>query len=167
MKECSVMQEFPLCSVYNGSSINKRKEMVKMKTMKICVIVFAMLAAFSLASCSSDDDELQTGQLAGTWEQVYDEGVIAEGYVQYTFTPGTPSTGGECTIYSYDVFAGDTVVQRDYALTDNGRRLVIFEGQYGGTPSEVNKYDVLKLSATWMTWHLIGSDVVLNFKKVK
>jgi len=38
-----------------------------MKTMKIWRIMFAMLAAFSLASCSNDDDELQIDQLAGTW----------------------------------------------------------------------------------------------------
>jgi len=43
-----------------------------MKTMKIWRIMFAMLAAFSLASCSNDDDELQIDQLAGTWQQVYD-----------------------------------------------------------------------------------------------
>ena len=135
------------------------------RTGVIYAIAFAMLAAFPLASCSNDD-EWQIDQLAGTWELVYDEGVVAEGYVQYTFTPGTPSTGGYCTIYSYDVFAGDTIVQRDYALTDNGRRLAIFKGQYGGTPSELNEYNVLSLSAKGMTWHLIGSDVVLNFKKV-
>ena len=138
-----------------------------MKTVKIWRIAFIMLAAFSLASCSSDDDELQIDQLAGTWEQVYDEGVVAEGYVHYTFTPGTPSTGGTCTIHSYDVFAGDNTIQRDYALTDNGRRLTIFIGQYGGTPSEVSEYEVLRLSSKWMTWHLTGSDVVMNFKKVK
>ena len=52
-----------------------------MKTMKIWRIAFAMLAAFSLASlasCSSDDDEeFLMDQLSGTWEQVYDEGVVA------------------------------------------------------------------------------------------
>ena len=138
-----------------------------MKTMKIWRIAFIMLAAFSLASCSSDDDELQIDQLAGTWEQVYDEGVVAEGYVHYTFTPGTPSTGGTCTIHSYDVFTGDKTIQRDYALTDNGQRLTIFKGQYGGKPSEVSEYEVLRLSSKWMTWHLTGSDVVMNFKKVK
>ena len=57
-----------------------------MKTMKIWRIAFAMLAAFSLASlasCSSDDDEeFLMDQLSGTWEQVYDEGLVAEGYVQ-------------------------------------------------------------------------------------
>jgi len=130
-------------------------------------LAFAMLAAFSLASCSSDDDEeFLMDQLAGTWEQVYDEGVVAEGYVQYTFTPGKPATGGECTIHVYDVFAGDTTFVRDYALTED-RHLAIYIGQYGGTPPEIQEYDVQKLSAKTMTWHLTNSDVVLNFKKVK
>ena len=135
--------------------------------MKLTRTLFFLLVAFSLASCSSDDDEeFLMDQLAGTWEQVYDEGVVAEGYVQYTFTPGKPATGGECTIHVYDVFAGDTTFVRDYALTED-RHLAIYIGQYGGTPPEIQEYDVQKLSAKTMTWHLTNSDVVLNFKKVK
>ena len=135
--------------------------------MKIWRIMFMMLAAFSLASCSSDDDDVfQTDQLAGTWEQVYDKGVVAEGYVQYTFTPGMPATTGECTIHVYDVFAGDTTFVRDYVLTED-RHLAIYEGQHDGTSMEMQEYDVQRLSTTGMTWHIIGSDVVLNFKKVK
>ena len=126
-----------------------------------------MLAAFSLASCSSDDDEVfLMDQLSGTWQQVYDEGIVSEGYVQYTFTPGTPATGGECTIHVYDVFAGDTTFVRDYALTEDCH-LAIYNGQYGGTPPEIQEYDVRRLSTAGMTWQLVGSDVVLNFKKVK
>ena len=135
--------------------------------MKIWRLAFAMLAAFSLASCSSDDDEVfQTDQLAGTWEQVYDKGVVAEGYVQYTFTPGMPATAGECIIHVYDVFAGDTTFVRDYVLTED-RHLAIYEGRHDGTSMEMQEYDVQRLSAKDMTWHLSGSDVVLNFKKVK
>ena len=138
-----------------------------MKTMKIWRLAFAMLAAFSLASCSSnDDEEFLMDQLAGTWQQVYDEGVIAEGYVQYTFTPGTSATVGQCTIHVYDVFAGDTTFVRDYALTED-RHLAIYIGQYGGTPPEIQEYDVRRLSTPSMTWQLVSSDVVLNFKKVK
>ena len=138
-----------------------------MKTMKIWRIAFAMLAAFSLASCSSDDEEeFQIDKLTGTWEQVYDKGVVSEGYVQYTFTPGKPATVGECTIHVYDVFAGDTTFVRDYALTED-RHLAIYEGQHDGTSMEMQEYDVQRLSTTGMTWHIIGSDVVLNFKKVK
>ena len=138
-----------------------------MKTMKIWRLTFAMLAAFSFVSCSSDDDEeFLIDQLTGTWQQVYDEGVVAEGYVQYTFTPGTLANVGECTIYVYDVFTGDTTFVRDYVLTED-RHLAIYNGQYGTTPSEIYEYDVQRLSAKAMTWHLTNSDVVLNFKKVK
>ena len=138
-----------------------------MKTMKIWRLAFAMLAAFSLASCSSDDDEVfQAEQLTGTWEQVYDKGVVAEGYVQYTFTPGVPATVGKCTVHVYDVFAGDTTFVRDYVLTED-RHLAIYEGQHDGISMEMQEYDVQRLSAKDMTWHLSGSDVVLNFKKVK
>ena len=138
-----------------------------MNTLKIWRLAFAMLAAFSFASCSSDDDEeFLMDQLAGTWEQGYDEGVVAEGYVQYTFTPGKPATVGECTIHVYDVFAGDTTFVRDYALTED-RYLAIYNGQDAGTSMEIQEYDVRRLSTTGMTWQLAGSDVVLNFKKVK
>lgn len=138
-----------------------------MKTMKIWRLAFAMLAAFSLASCSSDDDEVfQTDQLAGTWQRVYDEGVVVEGYVQYTFTPGKPATVGECTIHVSDVFAGDTTFVRDYVLTED-RHLAIYNGLEDDTSLEIQEYDVQRLSTTGMTWHLVGSDVVLNFKKVK
>ena len=113
-----------------------------------------------------DNEEFLMDQLSGTWEQVYDEGVVAEGYVQYTFTPGKPATVGECTIHVYDVFTGDTTFVRDYVLTED-RHLAIYNGQYGTTPSEIYEYDVQRLSAKAMTWHLTNSDVVLNFKKVK
>lgn len=135
--------------------------------MKIWRVAFAMLAAFSLASCRSDDEEeFQIDKLAGTWEQVYDKGVVSEGYVQYTFTPGKPATVGECTIHVYDVFAGDTTFVRDYVLTED-RHLAIYESQHDGTSMEMQEYDVQRLSTMGMTWHIIGSDVVLNFKKVK
>ena len=139
-----------------------------MKTMKLWINILVITAAmFSLASCSSDDDEeFLMDQLSGTWELVYDKGVIAEGYEQYTFTPGTPANVGQCTIHVYDVFAGDTTFVRDYALTED-RHLAIYNGQYGSTPSEIYEYDVQRLSAKTMTWHLTNSDVVLNFKKVK
>ena len=56
----------------------------KMKTMKLWRIAFAMLAAFSLASCGSDDDNdvYEAAQLSGTWQKVYDEGVADAGTVQ-------------------------------------------------------------------------------------
>ena len=135
-----------------------------MKGMKIWKVVFVMLATLTLASCSNDDEEFQIDQLAGTWLQVYDEGVVAEGYVKYTFAPGVPSTSGHCTIHVYDVFVGDTTIQRSYAISDDNRRLFIFKTLYGGSP-ETQEYDIQRISAKGMTLHLVGSDVVMNFKK--
>ena len=148
--------------------------------------VLAMLIALTTTSCSNDEDGFRADQLAGTWLQVYDEGVVAEGFVKYSFTPvgssesgnwnasapeasghepnGTIVSSGDCTIRVYDVFAGDTTILRGYALTDNGRRLYIFERMYGGTP-EMQKYDVRKLSDSEMSWRLEGTDVILNFRK--
>ena len=134
------------------------------RTGAIYVIAFAMLAVLSLVSCSSDDEEFQTNQLAGTWLRVYDEGVVAEGYVKYTFTPGVPSTSGDCDIYVYDVFAGDTTIHRGYVLNDN-HQLVIFEPMYGGTP-ELETWNIKKLNSSTMSWERADrSDIIYNFKR--
>ena len=143
--------------------------MTKMKDMKIWRVVFVMLATLILVSCSSDDEDYQIDQLAGAWLQVYDEGVVAEGYVKYTFTPGVPSTSGSCTIHVSDVFAGDTTIQRSYAVRDDNRRLFIFKALYGGNPDtpDTQEYDIQRISAKGMTLHPVGSDVVMNFRKVE
>lgn len=163
----------------------KTKNKTKMKTMKnwsrtrfdertsnvfakgrktaIYSIAFVMLSAVFLASCSNDDEELQTGLLTGTWQQVYDTGVVAEGYVQYTFTPGVPFTSGDCTIHAYDVFAGDTTILCNYTITGDNRRLLIFNAQHDG----MQEYEIQRISTKSMTWLPVGSDKVLNFKKVK
>lgn len=66
-----------------------------MKTMKIWRLAFAMLAVFSLASCSSDDDTdiYVATELSGTWQKVYDDGVADAGTVQYTFHPQSANNG--------------------------------------------------------------------------
>ena len=43
-----------------------------MKTMKLWRIAFVMLAAFSLTSCSNDDEDFDANNLVGTWQKVYD-----------------------------------------------------------------------------------------------
>ena len=57
--------------------------------MKLWRNILVMTAAFSLASCSSDDDTgaYEAAELSGTWQKVYDEGVADAGMVQYTFHP--------------------------------------------------------------------------------
>jgi hypothetical protein len=131
----------------------------KMKTMKICRIMFMMLAAFSLTSCGSDEEDFNENNLVGTWHRVYDEGVVAEGYEEFTF-----SNNGDCDIYVYDVFAGDTTIHLGYMLKDN-RQLIIFESMYGGT-SESQTWNIKKLGSSNMTWERADcSDIIYNFKR--
>jgi len=51
-----------------------------------------MLAALSLAACS-DDEDYDVNNLAGTWEQVYDDRVQDVGTEQYVFFPESSTTG--------------------------------------------------------------------------
>ena len=135
-----------------------------MKTMKLWRMTWIMLAVLSLASCSSDDDDYDVNNLVGTWLQVYEEGVVTEGYVEYTFTPGVPSTSGYCDIYVYDVFAGDTTIHRGYVLNDN-RQIIIFEPMYGGTPV-LQTWNIKKLGSSTMSWENADrSDIIFNFKR--
>ena len=88
--------------------------------MKIRRIAFVMLAAFSLASCSSDDDNdvYEAAELGGTWQKVYDEGVADAGTVQYTFRPQSDNNG-TVDIFTSDWAAGDTTVYRIYTVSDS------------------------------------------------
>ena len=123
-----------------------------------------MLAVLSLASCSSDDDDYDVNNLVGTWLQVYEEGVVTEGYVEYTFTPGVPSTSGDCDIHVHDALAGDTIIHRGYVLNDN-RQIVIFEPMYGGTPV-LQTWNIKTLGSSTMSWENADrSDIIFNFKR--
>ena len=56
-----------------------------MKTMKIWRIMFMMLTAFSLASCSSDDDyKFDASKLEGKWRKAIRSGIMDGETVIYT-----------------------------------------------------------------------------------
>lgn len=138
-----------------------------MRTMKLWRLAIIMLAAFSLVSCSNDDDDkLNINLLAGKWKRVYDEGVVSEGYVYYIFTPSETPDRGDCDILSSDVFGGDFFNERAYMLTENGHRLCIFKKTFGGNP-EAQYYDILRLTGNHLTLRIIDSDILLNFEKTK
>lgn len=138
-----------------------------MRTMKLWRLAIIMLAAFSLVSCSNDDnDKLNINLLAGKWKRVYDEGVVSEGYVYYIFTPGETPDRGDCDILSSDVFGGDFFNERAYMLTENGHRLCIFKKTFGGNP-EAQYYDILRLTGNHLTLRITDSDILLNFEKAK
>ena len=138
-----------------------------MRTMKLWRLAIIMLAAFSLVSCSNDDDDkLNINLLAGKWKRVYDEGVVSEGYVYYIFTPSETPDRGDCDILSSDVFGGDFFNERAYMLTENGHRLCIFKKTFGGNP-EAQYYDILCLTGNHLTLRITDSDIILNFEKTK
>ena len=138
-----------------------------MRTMKLWRLAIIMLAAFSLVSCSNDDDDkLNINLLAGKWKRVYDEGVISEGYVYYIFTPGETPDRGDCDILSSDFFGGEDFNERAYMLTENGHRLCIFKKTFGGNP-EAQYYDILHLTGNHLTLRITDSDILLNFEKTK
>lgn len=138
-----------------------------MRTMKLWRLAIIMLAAFSLVSCSNDDDDkLNINLLAGKWKRVYDEGVVSEGYVYYIFTPSKTPDRGDCDILSSDVFGGDFFNERAYMLTENGHRLCIFKKTFGGNP-EAQYYDILRLTGNHLTLRITDSDILLNFEKTK
>ena len=138
-----------------------------MRTMKLWRLAIIMLAAFSLVSCSNDDDDkLNINLLAGKWKRVYDDGVISEGYVYYMFTPGETPDRGDCDILSSDFFGGVFFDERAYMLTENGHRLCIFKKTFGGNP-EAQYYDILRLTGNHLTLRITDSDILLNFEKTK
>jgi hypothetical protein len=135
--------------------------------MKLWRLAIIMLAAFSLVSCSNDDDDkLNINLLAGKWKRVYDEGVVSEGYVYYIFTPSETPDRGDCDILSSDFFGGVFFDERAYMLTENGHRLCIFKKTFGGNP-EAQYYDILRLTGNHLTLRITDSDILLNFEKAK
>ncbi len=139
-----------------------------MKTMKIWRLAFAMLAAFSLASCSSDDDTdiYVATELSGTWQKVYDEGVADAGTVQYTFHPQS-ANNGTVDIFTSDWAAGDTTVYRIYTVTDAGHLHISPKPDDTSVALTVD-CDIRRLTSTQMIWYNTDSNEELSrFKKIK
>ena len=139
-----------------------------MKTLKLWRIAFVMLAAFSLASCSSDDDSnvYEAAELGGTWQKVYDEGVADAGTVQYTFRPQS-ANNGTVDIFTSDWAAGDTTVYRIYTITDAGHLQISPKPDDTSVALTVN-CDIRRLTSTQMIWYNTDSNEDLaRFKKIK
>ena len=138
------------------------------RTGAIYVIAFMMLAAFSLASCSSDDDNdvYEATELGGTWQKVYDEGVADAGMVQYTFHPQS-ANNGTVDIFTSDWAAGDTTVYRIYTVTNAGHLQISPKPDDTSVALTVN-CDIRRLTSKQMIWIKPGTnEEISRFKKVK
>ena len=139
-----------------------------MKTMKIWRNIFMMLAAFSLASCSSDDDSnvYEAAEPGGTWQKVYDEGIADAGTVQYTFHQQS-ANNGTVDIFTSDWAAGDTTVYRIYTVTDAGHLQISPKPDDTSVALTVD-CDIRRLTSTQMIWNKPGTnEEISRFKKVK
>ena len=137
-----------------------------MKTMKLWRIAFVMLAAFSLTSCSNDDEDFDANNLVGTWQKVYDEGVADAGTVQYTFRPQS-ANNGTVDIFTSDWAAGDTTVYRIYTVTDAGHLHISPKPDDTSVALTVD-CDIRRLTSTQMIWNKPGtSEEIARFTKEK
>ena len=142
-----------------------------MNKIKIWSIAIAMFVAFFLVSCDNDDDNgtINYDNLGGTWRQVYPEGVVADGYTNFTFRPKTSSEG------TLDVYVADWLANRDttynerYTLGTNGHVQTFRKMENG---SEQLSYDlyITGLDANKMQWTFHPTDGtadhVSNLKRV-
>ena len=127
-----------------------------------------MLAAFTLISCSSDDDEtFDVSNLGGTWERIWDSGVMDSGTERYTFIPESSTTG---RIELYVKGWPDIEESKDlnYVIGHTGH-INIFTGKiHDGESTVFGEYDIHKLSNSEMTWYRTDSNEELaRFKRVK
>ena len=128
----------------------------------------AMLAALSLASCSSDDEDYNVNNLTGTWERVYSEGIQDAGTEQYTFFPES-STSGRIELYvnSWPDFKQETI-DLNYVVGHTGHMNIFTGKKHDGQSKVYGEYDIHKLSSSEMIWYRTDSNEELaRFKKVK
>ena len=139
-----------------------------MKTLKIWEITFAILVAFALASCSSDEEDYHVDHLTGTWERVYNESTLDAGTERYTFSPESSSTG-HIALYvnSWPDFKQETI-DLNYVV-GNTQHIIIFTGkEHDGKSKLYGEYDIHKLRSSEMIWYRTDSnEEVARFKKIK
>ena len=136
--------------------------------MKIWSIAFAMLGAFSLASCGSDDDDYNIVNLAGTWERVYSEDVQDAGTERYTFFPES-RTAGRIELYvSGWPDAEPETIDLNYVVGYTGHMNIFTGKEHDGKSRVYGEYDIHKLSRSEMTWYRTDSkEELARFRKVK
>ena len=138
-----------------------------MRNNIIAKSVFIMFAAISLFSCSSDDD-LQQNLLIGTWQQVFDDSVVAKEFVQYDFVPESVdvTSQGVCNIITRSsVNHGFVITRGKYVISDfDSNQLYVFLDLDNGHV-ETRVFELKSLSSKEMTLVLIDSGEILRFRK--
>ncbi len=137
-----------------------------MKQVKyVSLFLLAMVLAVGFASCSDDEEEIQSNELPGLWQCV-----VEEGYIKYESRPDWDKTWKDVDPTEIDLtyeFKSDgTGVLRytnvpaycDWALEDRKLILTNING------SVTNEFKVLKLTSNELIIELFENDTYENGK---
>ena len=140
-----------------------------MKTMKIWRIAFVMLAAFSLASCSSDDDDnFDASRLEGKWRKAIRSGVMDGETVIYTFYPENWYSGRIEEQVSSWPNEGWKTQDLNYRVGETGHMNIFTGRTYNGESKIYLEVDIHRLTGSEMVWYQTdSSEEVARFTKEK
>lgn len=131
-------------------------------------ILFTLLVLATLFVGCKEDEEIDIKLLDGKWRVEYDEGVVAEGYVNYQFQ-AKEYVHGVFTgkMYIYDVFAGNKEIPFNwiYGHSTNTTKQLYIEYFHEGGKMKIEDYYVNKLTKDRCT--LISTLKDNNGKPVK
>ena len=140
-----------------------------MKTKKIWRIAFMMLAAFSLASCSSDDDyKFDASKLEGKWRKAIRSGIMDGETVIYTFCSENWYSGRIEQQVSAWPDEGWKTTDLNYRVGETGHMNIFTGKTYNGESKIYLEVDVRKLTDSEMVWyHTDSNEEIARFTKEK
>ena len=108
--------------------------------------------AFQLRTIQQDllGKATNTDYLIGKWTEDYSNYpyFVSEGYINYDF-----SSDGMVKIHVYDVFAGESDIQKTYQISEDGViTLIPEESDLSG-----EQYTIVKLTKEKMEWQRVGT----------
>lgn len=124
-------------------------------------ILLLFLCMLDRTSCDKDG-EIDINQLVGTWDKVYEPGVVAEGGVEYTF-----NADKTCQIYIYDILSDHQVTENyTYIISYDDRLLTIYDGD-----KYIKQYHITKLTSKDMHWENASpndrNEMEMKFRKIR
>ena len=130
--------------------------------------MFVMLAAFSLASCNSDDEKFDASKLEGKWRKALRSDLMDGETVIYTFYPENWYSGRIEQQVSLWPDEGWTTTDLNYRVGETGHMNIFTGRTYDGKSEVYLEVDIRKLTGSEMVWFRTNSNEELaRFTKEK
>ena len=149
--------------------MKRLRYVIDMKTKKIWGLALIIVAALSVASCSSDDDyKFDASKLEGKWRKAIRSGLMDGETVIYTFYPENWYSGRIEQQVSAWPDEGWTTTDLNYRVGET-RHMNIFTGRtYNGESKIYLEVDIHKLTGSEMIWyHTNSNEEIARFTKEK